>query len=439
MKAFGIFAGILLLSLAVSAVIAAPDVINVTSPQDAAALVYVSGYDVSPQVFYPFETGTITVHVTNSASTPVGISQPALTDPNVLVINNDTFAAMTTVGPGSTVDYTFLVTVRPPDGTYFPLFTVSPKIFGLSEIHSTLKVKVDSTDLQAAVATKPDTFAVSRTDTVNISIVNPRDGDVSELLIVPEGQNVNVSPSEYFAGTLAAHSAIQVPFAITPDRNGQVAFRISFSNGDNRHTASLLLPVATGSDKTAAAPVVNNIAVAAQGTTYYLTGDVTNAGISDAKAMVLTVIAPARALEPYSQYAIGTLASDDFSSFSLSFATTDPSSVPIRITWKDADGNSFSTVTRVDLRGLIGGSAATGAGSGGSSGPGAVSSSASPSRGGGFPGGGPAGGGSIFGFGGGRGGGLTSFYPVIGGAVILIGAIALWIKRRWIIGKFRHR
>jgi len=441
MKPYSILAVILFLFLAVAAVKGTPDIINVTSSQDAAALVYVSGYDVNPAVFYPYETGTVTVHVTNSASAPVEISQPELTDPNVLVINNDSFTAMTTMGAGSTVDYTFLVTVHPPDGTYFPLFSVSPKLFGVSEIHSTLQLKEDSKDVEAGIATKPDVFAISRTDMVNISIVNPRDGDISELLIVPHGQNVNVSPSEYFAGTLAAHSAVQVPFAITPDRNGQVEFEISFRNGDNKHSTSTLLPVITGTDKTAAAPVVNDIAVTAQGNTYYLTGDVTNAGITDAEAMVLTVIAPAHSLEPFPEYAIGTLASDDFSSFSLSFTASDPSSVPIRITWKDADGNSFSTITRIDLRGLTGGTGSTGSGPAASQGAAAGASGTSLSRGGGnFPGGGgPPGGGSIFGFGGSRGGGLSSFYPVIGGALILAGAIGIWVRRKKILKKLRKQ
>ena len=49
------------------------------------------------------------------------------------------------------------------------------------------------------------------------------------------------------------------------------------------------------------------------------------------------------------------------------------------------------------------------------------------------------GGGSLFGFGGGQGGGLSSFYPVIIGGIVFIVAIALYVKRKWILGKIRKQ
>ena len=104
-----------------------------------------------------------------------------------------------------------------------------------------------------------------------------------------------------------------------------------------------------GEDKTAAKPVLNDIAVVSQGSLYQLTGDVTNAGITDAKSMVLTVLAPAKSVEPYANYPIGTLASDDFSSFTLTFVTNDLSSVPVQIQWKNAYGNTFNVTTNLDL------------------------------------------------------------------------------------------
>jgi uncharacterized membrane protein YgcG len=422
---------IALLILMASAVQAA-SVITATNAQDAAALVYVSGYDMEPQVFYPYETGTITVHVTNAANASVGISQPDLIDPNIHVLNHASFSTMTNIGPGATVDYSFLVTVDPPDGTYFPIFTVSPKIG--NAIHSTLKVKVDSTDIRASIAKKPDSFSISKTDTVNVSIVNPRDGDISDLLIVPAGTVANVSPSESYVGTLAAGNAVQVPFQVTPDREGTVTFHITFNNGDNRHTLDLALPLTIGVDKTAAVPVINNVALTLQGANYHLTGDVTNAGVTDAKSMVLTVNSPARPVEPYTEYAIGSLASDDFSSFELDFAATDLSAVPVQVRWKDANGNSFASVTTLDLRSIASGSTAAGSRTG--------SSAASNAAGGSFAGrtGGAPGGGGVFSFGGSRSsGGLSAFYLPIGLGVLVIIAVVLWMKRKWITAKLKKR
>ena len=44
------------LACMIAAVGATTGVVSVTNPQDAAALVYVSGYDLTPGVFYPDET-----------------------------------------------------------------------------------------------------------------------------------------------------------------------------------------------------------------------------------------------------------------------------------------------------------------------------------------------------------------------------------------------
>jgi hypothetical protein len=288
---------------------------------------------------------------------------------------------------------------------------------------------------------KPDNFAISRKDTVNVSITNPRGGDITNVLVIPDGTGVDVTPSEAWVGTLNTRSSVQVAFQVTPgQQQPSLTFHVSFQNGENKHTQDIVLPLNIGEDKTGAVPVVNNIAVTFQGSSYKLSGDVNNAGITDAKAMVLTTGAPAKAVEPYAEYSIGSLASDDFSSFEVTFTSNDLSSVPLVIRWKDADGNSFSTTKNLDLRSITSsGSTGTGTGSSGSSG--TTGAAAGNSSGRTFSGGGgPGGGGGIFGFGGGsRGGGLSSFYPIIAGGIIIIAGIAVWMKRKWIAAKLKRR
>jgi hypothetical protein len=426
---------IIFLLLVCIAPASAAGTIIATSPEDALALVYVSGYDLDPGVFYPYETGTVTVHVSNAANASVGLSMPDLIDPKVHIINKNSFSTVTNIGPGATVDYPFLVSVDATDGTYFPLFSVSTKTSIQHSIHSTLKIVVDSTDIRASIAKKPDTFSLSKKDTVNVSIVNPRDGDVTDVLIIPEGTGVDVTPSETFVGTLKAGSSVQVPFQVTPGQRANLTFHVSFRNGDNKHTTDVSLPIVIGEDKLAVVPVVNNVALTSSGSTYTITGDVNNAGITDAKSMILTVAPPAKAVEPYAKYAIGSLASDDFSSFELTFTSNDLSSVPLVVQWKDADGNSFSATQNLNLDSTSGSTSSTRTGSSGSSGTtGATAGSSAARTGGGAPGGG-----SIFGFGGSRGGGLSSFYLPIGLGVIVVVAVILWMKRKWIAAKLKRK
>ena len=220
-----------------------------------------------------------------------------------------------------------------------------------------------------------------------------------------------------------------------------MTFNVSFRNGNNVHTTSADLPLNIGTSLRASVPIINNIALAGTGNSFTMTGDVTNAGITDASGLVLSVGAPATPIQPYANYAVGALASDDFSSFTLTFTTTDLSAVPVTIQWKDANGNTLTTTQTLDLRSMYSG---TGTGSrssgvssaGSSSGSGSAAGGAAASQYGGGARGGIGGGGI---FGGGRSSGLSAFYPLIVGGIIIVIAIILWMKRKWIIAKFRKQ
>ena len=397
------------------------------SAENALAQVYVSSVTVEPESFYPYEDGTITVKITNSGSQAVAFSQASLLDDNIIAKNPDANRAMIYLGPGNTMTYTFLVTAKPPEGTYFPVFSVASRDAG--SVRYPIKVTIDSTDIRTGISKKPDAFPLDAASSVNLSIFNPRKGLIDSVIITPTGINADVNPPEKFIASINAESALEIPFTVTPHGNSSVKFHIAYQNGDNNHTTDLTLPINIGEDKTGARPIVNNIALVSQGPSFKLTGDVNNAGISDAKGLVVTVGSPARAVEPYPEYAIGSLAADDFSSFEINFASTDLSSIPLVITWKDADGNSFTTTKNLDLRSAQNfGSSGSGSGSSGIAGTGQNPGS-SPARGGGN---------SMFGIGGSRGGGLAAFYPVIAGAIILIAAVIIYKKRKWITRKLKR-
>jgi hypothetical protein len=442
-KISGLFCISLLLLLATTAsaaTLTATSDSTSTTAQDAASLVYVSSVKIDPEVFYPYEQGTITISLTNSGTSSVGLSNPDILSEKVHIMNKDSWNTMSFIGPGSTMTYSFLVKADPPDGTYFPLFTVGAQNAG--SIHYPLTMKVDSADIQASISQKPDTFAQSTKDTVNVSIINPRGAAIKNIIITPTGQGIEVSPTQKYVSVLNGQSSVEIPFSVTPDQDTTLTFHVTYQNGDNDHSTDVVLPIALGENKKAALPVVNNVELASSGTSYTLTGDVNNAGLTDAKSMIVTIGAPAKAVEPYAQYAIGSLAADDFSSFEITFTATDLSSVPLVITWKDNDGNSFSITKNLNLR-TNAGSGSTGTVSGGSVSsfggvtPATTGSSAARNSGG-FSGG-PPGGGTIFGFGGSRGGGISSFYPVIAAGIIIIIGIVLWMKRKWIAAKLKRR
>jgi hypothetical protein len=416
MKQMLVFVSVLALACMITSVGAATSSVPATNPQDAAALVYVSGYDITPGVFYPYETGTLTVHVTNAANASVSLSQPDLIDPHVDVLNKGAFTTATSIGPGATVDYNFIIKADGFDGTYLPLFTVSTNAWGTSAIHSQIKLKVDSTDVRASISKKPNTFSLEKMDTVNVAVVNSRLGDISDVQIVASSPGSDISPSEEFVESIPAGTSVKVPFDITPHRQSDVTFNVSFRNGDNVHTTSVVLPLNIGEDKSAAVPVINNVALVGNAGTYTMTGTVGNTGITDAQGMVISVGAPAKPVEPYPNYAIGSLASNDFSRYTLTFSSGDLSSVPVQVQWKDPQGNTHVSTTPLDLSMFAGSS------------PGRVQSSSSSGSATGS--GGNAANGSS---------GLIFYYPVFAGGIIVIAGIVLFAKRKWIASKLKKQ
>jgi hypothetical protein len=189
--------------------------------------------------------------------------------------------------------------------------------------------------------------------------------------------------------------------------------------------------------------VVNNVALTTSGNTCEVTGDITNAGVTDAKGVTVTVGSPATATGTYPEYAIGSIASDDSGSFDVTFTSNDLSSVPLIVRWKDEEGNDYSLTKTLDLSTSSGMSSSTTSSSTKTS-----SSSSSSMSGPGGMGGGPGGMGGPGGSSsssttslltGSKGGGISSFFWIIYVVIILIAGIILWKKRKWIMLKLKKQ
>ena len=107
------------------------------------------------------------------------------------------------------------------------------------------------------------------------------------ILITPEGSGFTASPAQKYVRLLAAQGSVTIPFEMTPSIATNVTFNVRYQNGDTTRASDVVLPITLDLDKTAASPVVNNIALVSKGTYYDINGDITNAGITDAKGRSL--------------------------------------------------------------------------------------------------------------------------------------------------------
>lgn len=416
-----------------------------TTTSSASNYVSVSSVTMDPEVFYPSEMGTITITVKNTGDEAVGLSNANILSDNLDIVKKDNWQTMNYIGTECTVSYTFQVVAGSSEGTYFGLFSVERK--GGETLHYPLVITIDAEDIKTGISRKPETFTISGSSAVNLSIINPRDGAVKDIVVTTKGTNLDVTPSQTYISSLAAHSSAEIPFAVTPYQESNLTFVIQYQNGQVDKITEVVLPITVGHDKTAAVPTVNNLALTSQGSTFDLTGDITNTGISDANGLVVSVGSPAKGAGTYPEYAVGSLASDDSSSFEVTFTSSDISSVPLIIHWKDTSGTDYSVSKTLDLTTYS-------AGSGGMSLPSSSSSTSGTSKtssGNAMMQGGPVGMGGPGGQPGGSSsssvlssitnakGGISSFYPVIAMFVlIIVGAIA-YRKRRWIMTKLKKQ
>ncbi|MFA5222071.1 MAG: hypothetical protein WC391_07290, partial [Methanoregula sp.] len=63
----------------------------------------------------------------------------------------------------------------------------------------------------------------------------------------------------------------------------------------------------------------------------------------------VTSLDPAVPQDPYRNYVVGALKPDDFGSFEVTFSAEGQTSVPIQMSFKDADGNTISTQQTINL------------------------------------------------------------------------------------------
>jgi len=428
--------------------VAVPASADTNSNSGGSSYVYVSSVTMNPEVFYPYEQGTVSITLTNNGNTSVGVSHPNLlaTSNKIRIVNQDTWQTLTYIGSGTSITYTFVVTVDGMDDQYFALFSLETK--DGQNLHYPLTIEVDSEDLHAAISKKPETFTIDSEAAVNLSLINPRDGAIKSVYITALDNGSDITPSQTLVSEVGADSVVEIPFTIIPHKATNITFDIRYQNGDVRRQVSVSLPINPGNAKDAAVPTINNIALTTKGTSYDLTGDISNTGVSDADGVVVTVGSPAAGTGTYPEYAIGSLASDDSSSFEVTFTTTDLKAVPLVIHWKDSYGTDYSVTKTLDLT-TYSGSGSMPPGSTNTTGSSSRSSSSAstmqgPPGGTGGPGGdmnGPPGSssssGSVLSSITSAKGGFSSFYPVIAMFVVIIVCIVAYVKRKWIIAKIQ--
>lgn len=314
----------------------------------AAANVYVSDVTYDPGSFFSDDTGTVTVFVTNSnPDVSVVVNHATFGDQNIRLTSTP-YDSSANIGPLQKKPFTFSVLADARDGTYFPTFSLSFR--DADSLYYRATVEVDNTPLQLTILEKPDAFTQGKKKTISLQVANPRENDVRNVVLDISGTGITATPSKTFIGNLAAGAKIPVNFTVAPDQESLLIMKVTYYNGNNPHTVTLDLPIVFGIDKMQADPVVSNVQVKSEGDIYHITGDVNNAGLEIANTVTVTSLSPAIPQDPYKTYVVGALKPDDFGSFEVTFtANSTTTTIPLQLSYKDANGNEYSSLQEVKI------------------------------------------------------------------------------------------
>lgn len=305
----------------------------------AAANVAVTEIGIDPEVLMQDDTGTVKIGIKNSGSDSVSISRAEILSEDLEVINYQTYDSVGSLGPGNSMEFTFQIRADAKDGMYFPMFYLD--FTNAGSLRYPIPVKVDDTPIIVTIIDAPDSFSPDTEDEITLSVSNPRESVINGVTVTPRGEGITTTQSGIFIGTLEPDQEKTVVFDVTTTKPTTLSFDVSYRNGVNQHHSTLALPVTIGDRKVAAELVVNNVEVgqSASGTT--ISGDITNAGLKDAKSVMVTVGDPAQPVDPNPVYVIGALEPDDFSSFEVTCTIQGASEIPLIIEYRDEDGKIF--------------------------------------------------------------------------------------------------
>ncbi len=313
----------------------------------AAGNVFVSNVTYDPGSFFTGDSGTVMVFVTNGNSDQsVVVNHATIGDNNIRLVSTP-YDSSANIGPLQKQSFTFSVAADALDGTYYPTFSLSFR--DADSLYYRALIQVDNTPLELTIVDKPDAFTKGKKKTIAVQVSNPRKDEVRNVMLDVSGMGITASPAELFVGDLASGARIPLNFTVTPDQETNLTLTLTYNNGNNRHLVTMDLPVTFGIDKMQANPIVSNIIVASSAGIYHITGDVNNAGLETANTVTVTSLSPAVPQDPYKTYVVGALKPDDFGSFEVTFSTNNAISIPLQLSYKDAEGNQYTSLQDVKI------------------------------------------------------------------------------------------
>lgn len=318
-------------------------------------------YTTYPQVFMPGDTGTVEVELKNVATTNdiyvreedktfrmnayvASVNMGSTKDINVL---DGAQKSLGLLGPGDYTKVTFNVQTDKniSDGLHY----LTLEVAGGSNMYSLtyrIPIKVDSRNVNLVVDNMPTT-AMQEYSVLNFNVINLRQNEIKAVSVEATGDDVSFIPSKTFVGTIDGGNNSTTKLTLntisSSPGNKNLQLYATYYNGDNLHKSNILNYTIDVVNRSSL--ILSNIELTGIGN-YNIKGDINNFGITDAKNLMISVIESENItpIEPKGKYFVGTLGSDDISSFELSASVkNDRTSIPLLIEFRN-ENNIYTAI-----------------------------------------------------------------------------------------------
>ncbi len=208
-----------------------------------------------PKVFMPGDRGTVTVTLTNTATTPTVTIDGTDYDTNAriqaavlrptsdgIIVLDAPYADMGLLGPGDSIKLTFNVKVAEdaPEGTHNFELAIEGNSFDYN-CKKSIPLKVDASNIRL-ISSKELTM-INGKATVEFDVANTHPNEFNSVSIKPEAEGVRFYPAEYFIGPMNPDELFTIEFNAVADgsssarrkEGGNMSLTANYNNGINRH------------------------------------------------------------------------------------------------------------------------------------------------------------------------------------------------------------
>ena len=208
-----------------------------------------------PKVFMPGDRGTVTVTLTNTATTPTVTIDGTDYDTNAriqaavlrptsdgIIVLDAPYADMGLLGPGDSIKLTFNVKVAEdaPEGTHNFELAIEGNSFDYN-CKKSIPLKVDASNIRL-ISSKELTM-INGKATVEFDVANTHPNEFNSVSIKPEAEGVRFYPAEYFIGPMNPDELFTIEFNAVADDSSSarrkegvnMSLTANYNNGINRH------------------------------------------------------------------------------------------------------------------------------------------------------------------------------------------------------------